>query len=586
MLNVEPAGWIVPGGMPTLAQALVLMSAWKPLLLLLPFIPWALFVSKVLDKHAARFFLPRENYNLVHLVIGLVALLVAISMPMKSEAAFWLGWGLMVLLLAGDAVAFAIIHNKDERVPEEFRIRLNTDAFKAGRADKAAKKLQGKAEFTVRGPDKAVVIVPSVDSPEYEVRVAAEAIVMKMNATRASQADIAPTGKDNAYAVSYLIDGVRQAGETLPGVTAIKVMDFWKAAAKLDVNDRRKRLIGDVTVEKETSRKKIRVISIGVQGGMRTTLLGDPEGAVRRKLPDMGLLEPQMADLKAIVEDNTGVVLLAAPLDQGRTTTFYSVIRMHDAYTRNVQTLETEQQDSLEGIRQNKYEPGQEGAEFSTLLRSLYRRDPDVLGLGDLPDTATAKEITRADQDRTRTYVSLRADSAIQAIQVWMKLAADAEAGSKVLRGVVAQKLIRKLCVNCRVAYQPAPEMVKKLGLPPGSIKQLFKKGGQVLVKNKPEVCPVCSGGGYVGQEGCFEVISLDQTARDLIKAGDWDGMAREARRRKLPTIQQTALRKAIDGITSVEEVLRVTGEGGEGKAPPAAAPPPAAPAPAAPVKK
>jgi general secretion pathway protein E len=353
--------------------------------------------------------------------------------------------------------------------------------------------------------------------------------------------------------------------------------------AKLDVADRRKKQVADIAVEKGDGRKKVRLTTIGGQGGPRLTLLMEPEAQVRRKAPELGLLEPQMTELKKIVEDSKGVVLLGSPLDGGRTTTMYTVTKMHDAYTKNVQTIEVDVQDALEGVRQNKFDPTADGAEFSTLTRTIMRRDPDVVAIGELADTATAKEIARIDQERTRTYVSLKADSALQAMQTWMKAVGDLDQASKCLRGAVAQKLLRKLCMNCRVAYQPSPEMVKKLGLPPDKIKQLFKKGGQVLIKNKPEVCPVCGGGGYLGQDGVFEVFPIGQAERAMLKAGDWNALKVEFRKHGYPTIQQAALRKAIDGITSVEEVLRITGEGAaaapKGPPPQASGSPPAGPA-------
>jgi type IV pilus assembly protein PilB len=215
-----------------------------------------------------------------------------------------------------------------------------------------------------------------------------------------------------------------------------------------------------------------------------------------------------------------------------------------------------------------------------------------VVGVAELPDANTAKEIARADQERTRTYVSLKADNSLDAIRTWVKAAGDPDVASKCLRGALGQRLLRKLCMNCRVAYQPSADMVKKLGLPPDKIKQLFKKGGQVLIKNKPEICPVCGGVGYVGQEGVFELFPLGEAERALIKAGDWNGLKVEFRKRGLPTVQQTALRKAIDGITSVEEVMRITGDGAPAAAAkpatasgaaPAAAPAPQAPKPPAP---
>jgi hypothetical protein len=117
-----------------------------------PFIPWAWLVSKILDKHAARFFLARDTWNMVHLVAGLVAVLAAISIPLKSEGAFWIGWGIMIVILVVDVVVFVAVTNKDERVPAEFRLRLSLDSFRqAGRRDIA----RSSAVELIQRPDRA-----------------------------------------------------------------------------------------------------------------------------------------------------------------------------------------------------------------------------------------------------------------------------------------------------------------------------------------------------------------------------------------------------------------------------------------------
>jgi len=378
------------------------------------------------------------------------------------------------------------------------------------------------------------------------------------------------------------VDGVRQSGEVMPGQTGIKVIEFGKAAAKLDVNDRRRKLIGDVNVERGVDRLRVRLSSSGTQGGMRMIMLFDPEKAVRRKAETLGLLDAQFAVLKQLVDERQGVVLLAAPPDMGRTTTLYSVLRMHDAYTQNVQTVEMEPQDALEGVRQNKYEQAGEGPEYSTFVRSILRRDPQVVGVAEMPDDQTAKEIARLEIERTRVYLSLRTNTAISAVQAWLKAVGDPELAAKTLRGALAQKLLRKLCVNCRVAYQASPDMLKKLGAG-DKPRQLFKKGGQVLIKNKPEICPVCRGIGYVGQEGIFEIFPIGRAEQELVKTANWAGLKAEFRKKQLPTIQQAALAKALGGTTSVEELLRVTAETAPAAAKPAvkAGPKPAAPQPA-----
>jgi type II secretory ATPase GspE/PulE/Tfp pilus assembly ATPase PilB-like protein len=553
-----------------------LVSWWKALLILPPFLGWLYVVAHVYDKFAARFFLPRETWNLVHLVVGLVAVLVAFSFPVEAPWGFFVGWFLMVLILAADLLIFMKVANKDERVPESKRLKLDLKALAGGGGPKVDKKA-GVSELVLRGADKQALPLPQKETPEFAVRMAAEQWYLKALESRAGQVDVAPSGKDQGYAVRFLVDGVATAGPALPAAEALKAMDLWKSAAKLDVADRRKKLTGDITVERGVDKKKVRVTSLGASGGMRLTLLIDPEGQVRRSFDDLGLLEPQAAELKTLAESRKGLVLLAAPADGGRTTTLYSVLKLHDAYTQNVQTVELDIQDTPEGVRQTRWDAQAEGPEYSTLVRSILRREPEVLGVAEVPDQATAKEICRSEADRVRVYVSLRAGSAGEAVESWVRLVGNAEEASKGLHGVVSQRLVRKLCMNCRVPYVPAPELLKKLGLPADKVKQLFKKGGQVLVKNKPEVCPVCQGTGYVGQAACFEVFSIDQAGRDMIAQQNWAGFKAELRKKQLPTILQSALRRAIDGTTSVEEVTRVTASSPASDAPPAAKAPAAA---------
>jgi type IV pilus assembly protein PilB len=572
-------------------DSLTLVGWWKMLVLILPFAGWGWYVSSILDKHAARFNLPREKFNTVHLFVALGAILLAVLLPMKGMVAFIVALAVLTVILLADILIFISVHNKDERTPEKFRINFiesitkPSEDSKAKKSKKAAAALAGKVEYAIKSPDKSLVPVPLADSPEFPVRVAAEALLQKMLISRATQVELVPTGKDNTYRPQFLVDGIPSQGDAIPGPDALKIMDFWKGAAKLDLAERRKKLQAEVTFEKDELKRKLRVTSQGVQAGMRLMLMIDPDKAVVRGIGEMGLLDAQKAEIEALVTNAGGLVLVAAPADGGRTTTFYTVIRMHDAYTSNVQTIEMDPQATLEGVKQNKFDQYAEGPEYGTTVRSLLRRDPDVLGVAELPDANTAKEAAKADFDRCRIYVCVKADNAQQALQGWVKLVGDPELAAKGLRGVISQKLLRKLCNNCKAGYAPTPDMLKKLGLPEGGVKQLFKKGGQVMVKDKVQTCPACDGGGYFGQEGAFEVVTLTDGDRSLIKAGDWNGLKLELRKRKVPTLQQAALRKAVDGITSVEEVIRVTTEQAAPAPAPAAAPA-AAPAPAAVAKK
>lgn len=561
--------------LPTLGEGLILVSILKPLLMMAVFLPWAWVVSRIYDKHAAQFFLPRKMWNGIHLAAGTLALLAVLLMSVAmpgSEGAFWAGIGIAVVILVVDLYAYMHVANRDDRVPEKYHISLKM-AKLGGKDDKKKDaKSAVKVKYTIRGTDDKgkftkTVAAPAPETPEAEVRVAAEKIYETALRSRASQVELVPTGKDNAYQAKIMIDGVIQPGETFTGPAGIKIMDFWKAAAGQDVNDRRRKQQSNVSVEDSVGKHILRITSIGAQGGMRVTMLFDPESAVNKKAGELGFLDVQMEELKNLIAEGKGVVLVTAPPDGGRTTLMYSILGMHDAYTTNVQTVEIDQQATMEGVRHNLFNPqadgplpaGSAGPEFSTLVRSILRRDPQVVAVTDLPDVNTAKELTKADHERTRVYVSFRGGDPLQAMQVWMKMAGEPKAAAECIHGVITGKLVRKLCTNCRVAYPPAGDMLKKLGIPEGKIQQLFKKGGQVLIKNKPDICPVCQGLGYVGQEGVFEVAMINPEERSLLMQGNFQGVKGSLRKRQIPTLQQVAIRKAVDGTTSVEEVMRIT---------------------------
>lgn len=552
-----------PGGTIVLAEAVVLVSWWKAIILFLPFIGWAWLVSTIYDKHALRFHLAREQWNLSHLVAGLAALGLGMGVPamagLSGLAGIAVALALVLVILGIDIVIYPTVANKDERVPPEHHIRLNFDAIKEARASKAYAKQAGKAELQIIDANKSLVEVPKSDSPEFALRIIAERVVIQAREARATQLDIVPSSREGTYTTSMLVDGVRAKGEPLSTQDALRVIDFWKRCAGLQVDDRRQLQKADLSVEHVGVKTTIHLVTHGGKQGMRLTMSFDPAKQVRIKIEEMGLLENQLADLHAMADEGAGVVLLTAPPDNGRTTLMYSVIKLHDAYTRNVQTLELDIQDSIEGIRQNLFDPtAEEDHEFSKVVRSIFRRDPDIVAIAEI-DSDSAKEIARADHERIRSYPLLKYDGALAAIQGWLKVVGDPADAAACLHGVVACKLLRRLCGNCRVAYQPTPEMLKKLGLPPDRVKQLFKVGGQVLIKNKPEVCPVCNGGGFMGQVGVFEVYPLGSEERRLIAEGNLHDLRSELRKRATPSIQQAALRKAVEGITSVEEVLRVT---------------------------
>ena len=560
----------------TLADApLWLLSWYKPLLVLPPLLAWAWVVSTIYDKDAQEFYLKRRAWNAGHMLVAVAAVGFLLAAPLT----FWITWPVLILALAADLGLYFYLRNNDDRVPEQRRWSLNPAEIIEAQAEDKKKKKRSKSLATslVFRRGRTEIAPPEKETPEFELRLAAEELVKGMFEARASQMDIGPV-KEKTYLASVLVDGVRQPLRQLPANEATAVIDFYKHAAGLDVEDRRrKQKSDDLEIgQSATSTVPVRVTTIGSSAGMRLTMLVDPVKQVSMRIDDLGLLDNQLKDVRELVHDQRGVVVLAGLPDGGRTSLMYALIREHDAYTSNVQTIEVDPQSVIEGVRHNVWNP-QEAAEYATLVRSILRRDPDVVGVAELPDEATAQEIAKgADSANSRVYAVVKADDPLKALQIYAQMVGDQKLAARALHGVIGVKLIRRLCSNCKLAFQPTPDILKKLGLPPNT-KQLYRKGGRVLVKDKEETCPVCGGSGYFGQEGAFAVHPLDDAGRSLVAQNNLSNLRSEFRQKKQQSIQQAALQKVIDGVTSIEEVVRITGGGGGKGAPqkkPAAAKP------------
>ena len=574
-----------------LADGVMLTSPYKPVLFVITVSIWAWVVATIYDKDAARWYFKREAWNATHITVGLVAVLVFLFTPLM----FWITWPIIIAILFADLAIYAVLRNRDDRVPETHKWSFDLEKMKAARAEAAAasggsdkkKKKKGKGEIakgitlTLQGK-KGVLPVPEPDAPEYAIRAQLDEILVHAMTNRGTQLDIGPVReRPNAYAATVVVDSVREAVKAFPAKEAVAMIDMVKSVAGLDVEDRRRRLRGKIDIVPPGARSvDATLVTLGTSEGVRLSMTFSPEAQVDRRISGMGFLPPQEEMAIAMVGEGSGTVLLTAPPDQGRTSTMYAFLREHDAYTSNVQTLEMEASEStLEGIRQNIFDPAEDGAEFATTVRSILRRDPSVVGISDMPDEATALEVSRSDHERTRVYLSFKADGALQAVQLFARAVGDQRAAADSIYGVVNQRLIRRLCDNCRVPYQPNADVLKKLGLPKDT-KQLYRKGGQVLVKDKPQTCPVCGGSGFVGVLGIFEIHRIGVEERRLISANDLTGLKALFRQRREPSLQSAAMQRVLLGETSVEEVVRVTSPRGGSAKPKAKTPPERPPAP------
>jgi type II secretory ATPase GspE/PulE/Tfp pilus assembly ATPase PilB-like protein len=527
-----------------------LESPWKPFLMILPFIPWAWIVSSKLDKDARYFHLNPMMWNGIHLGAGVAALAAMLFVPV-----FFIGWPVAIVILAVPVLIYW--RHRNEQVPEAQRYSL-TGASIASRMDErrqARASRQAMVEFS--GPDGARP-VPLKDDPLYPVHMAVEDLILPALDARASMVDVAIS--KTTTAVAQTVDGVRYKREAIAPELGLRVVNYLKEVAGLDVEDQRRRQVASLKMRSPSGTTELSATTAGVSGGLTFRLEFDRAKRLSKPFDALGLLPSQKEGLDGLAEvhDRHGIVLVGAPAGHGLSTSLYSFVGRHDAYTSNIKTLEREVLLEIDGIDHVEWDPTNPDVDFATALQSMLRRDPDIVMCGYVKDSDTAQVIVEPGMQGPLIYVAQRAADIPNQIKEWVKAVGDLKAAAKPLRAVINQRLVRTLCPNCRQPFQPTGEQLKKFNLPAGKVSQLYRAGGKVQVKNKIEDCPVCGGSGYLGQTGVFQVLLTDDEIRKNLGAGDLDGAMSQARRNKMVLMQEAALNKVVSGETTLEEVVRV----------------------------
>jgi general secretion pathway protein E len=540
---------------PFLAQqavSAVLLAWWKMLLIAIPFGFWGWLVATKLDKDAKYYHLNHRMWNGIHMAAGAAALAAAVLVPI-----FWIGWPVQIILLLAPVLAYWRIRNA--AVPDTERFYLSSESFSQKLAARAQRRAAQQALIQFADAKGKVRDVPLKDDPMFPVHMVAEDIVGPAIAARASRVEVAVT--PNGAQVAQSIDGIRYKRETVATDAAIRTIDYLKDIAGLDVNDRRRRQSGQFHMRGPEGTTHVTLVVKGSSTGQMAQMDFDRAKRLHKPFDGLGLLAAQMEALRALEpqHERHGIFLLGAPPGQGLTTTAYAMLGRHDAYTSNVKTLEREIAVRLEGVDQVEWDPTNPDIDYATNLQSILRRDPDVVLTADVRDKETAKVIVEPGMQGPLIYVQQPLATIEDQVRDWVNKVGEVKLATKALRGVTNQRLMRSLCPNCRQAYTPTPEQIKRLNLPAKKVSQLYRAGGKVQVKNKIEDCPVCQGTGYLGQTAAFQVFIVDEEARKLLSAGDLKAALAHARRNNMVYLQEAALAKVISGETTIEEVVRAT---------------------------
>jgi len=564
----------------SIVEPAMLLSVAKPILAIIPFVIYARLVGNKLDRDSRDFQIDPSLWSSVFSITPILALAAVLLIPI-----FWIGWPVSILMLGGVVVAYASVRNR--RVPENFRWKIG--ALKLGESVQARREAAAQKAAKLRFLDasKKERPVPTKEDPLFAAHQALEMLLDPAMQSRATRVDLAPTTQ--GFQPSQVVDGVRVKRDAMPPDLATAIIDYLKSIAGLEVAERRKKQAADFFIVSGETLKRASLTVSGGSSGQTMRIDFDRESQLSKPVDTVGLLEEQMKILSPVVEigQRQGVILVAAAPGQGLSTLLYSLVARHDAFTCNVKSIEKQVELRVDGVDQQVWSPANPAVDYASHLQSIIRRGPDIVMVTDLYEPRVGQVVAPSAAD-ILFYMGVTVDAPpgqelAAALREWFRSVGDLTAGSKALRAVVVQRLMRKLCEYCRQPHPRAAEIAKRIGVPAGTTPNILVASGKVQVKNRVESCPVCNGSGFMGQIGVHEVLGFDNETRAMLAANDAKGAYAAARRKlKAPSLQEAALRRVRDGVTSVEEYQRIFAvpqPPGSGGAQPAPARPPASPA-------
>lgn len=381
--------------------------------------------------------------------------------------------------------------------------------------------------------------------------MAAKELVYDALIRRATDIHLEPT--EEATNIRMRIDGVMYPVEPFDRPLGDAVVNIFKVLAAMDITEKRRSLDGSFRALTEGREIDFRVATQGVRGGEKMSIrILDQSNSVG-SVAELGFRKPLEESITRMVNQPHGMLVVCGPTGAGKSTTLYACLRTLDAYQCNIITVEDPIEYRMDNVNQIEVNT-KAGQTFGTALRSILRQDPDVILIGEIRDSETAQIACQAANTGHMVFSTVHANDSITALYRMMDLGIEPFMFSSAISGILAQRLARKLCSECKEAYKPKPEYLKQANLPVDRIEKFFRPP-----KDSDSECPACGGLGYRGRVGVFEFLEITDKMRDMIRdKSTISAIKAEARKNGMLSMQEEGLRLVVKGITSVDELLRV----------------------------
>jgi len=369
-------------------------------------------------------------------------------------------------------------------------------------------------------------------------------------AVRQKASDIHMEPFEEEVKVRYRLDGVLYNVLSIPQKLKAGIISRFKLMANLNIAEKRLPQDGRIRIKAAGRDVDIRVSTIPVRHGERVVLRILEQGTLLLPLSEIGFAPTDLSQINKLITLTSGIILVTGPTGAGKTTTLYAILNTINSPDKNIITIEDPVEYQLKGIGQIQVNP-KISLTFASGLRSILRQDPDVILIGEIRDTETAEIAIQASLTGHLVFSTLHTNDAPSAMTRLIDMGVEPFLISTSVRAVLAQRLIRKICPDCRVPYIPSRDELSRLQIPAESLPDGHLKKGAG--------CPSCLDTGYKGRQGIYELFVLDEEIAHLINTREDAATLREAaRKRGMMTLLDDGRRKVLEGVTTIEEVLRV----------------------------
>ncbi|MFH0793558.1 MAG: GspE/PulE family protein [bacterium] len=399
----------------------------------------------------------------------------------------------------------------------------------------------GEAVTTGVAAEQLGMLVDNLSTVQLVSSVIESAITL-----RATDIHLEP--QEKFLKVRYRIDGSLHAVMKIPNEMTLPVTSRIKVLANMNVTERRRPQDGHFSLQVSDSAFDFRVSTLPTHLGEKTVIRILDSGTLLRGTGELGLNESQQAHLEKLISRPYGIILVTGPTGSGKTTTLYTCLNQLHEDTANIVTIEDPVEYKLAGINQVQVETNI-GLTFANGLRSILRQDPDIIMVGEIRDVDTATIAIRAALTGHRVFSTLHTNTSPGAVTALVHMGIQPYLIASSIIGVISQRLIKRICHQCKEPSQPNEALLRDLGLQEGGDEKFFHGKG----------CKSCLNTGYSGRIGLYEMLVIDDEIRRLINArASEEDLYKAAIADGMMTLHRNGLEKIELGITSPEEVAKV----------------------------